>query len=154
MGKRGSSSVPRWGTDAASARSAARSSMSPCALEERSAHGGGHVLSHELEPVRLDQVRLGQRDEPRLDSEQGADGQVLPRLRHHALVRRDHQHRQIDAADPGQHVPDEALVARHVDDLDRQPRLLEEREPEIDRDAASLLLGKTVGVRPRQGLDQ
>src|SRR5262247_3231523 len=80
---------------------------------------------------------------------------MLARLRHHTLVGRDDQHRQVDPADAGQHVLDEALVPRDVDDLDREPtRLLEERESEIDRDAAGLLFGKTVGVGAGQRLDQ
>jgi hypothetical protein len=57
-----------------------------------------------------------------------ADGQVLARLGHDALVGGNHQHGEIDAAHPGQHVLDEALVARHVDDLDGEVRLLDERE--------------------------
>ena len=80
---------------------------------------------------------------------------MFPRLGHHAFVRRDHQHRQIDPADAGQHVLDEALVARDVDDLDREAtRLLEKRESEIDRDAASLFLGKTIGIGAGQRLHE
>ena len=53
----------------------------------------------------------------------------------------------VDAADPGEHVLDEALVPGHVDDPDLDPgRRLERREAEIDRDAALLLLGQTIGV--------
>ena len=115
----------------------------------------GHVLPNQLEPVGFDQIGLGQRDEPRLDLEERADREVLPRLRHHALVRRDHQHRQVDPTDAGQHVPDEALVARDVHDLDREPaRLLEKREPQIDRDAAGLLFGEPIGIGPGQCLHQ
>src|SRR5207244_3449626 len=40
-------------------------------------------------------------------------------------------------------------------DLDREAiRLLEEREAQVDGDAARLLLGQAVGVGPRQRLDQ
>ena len=85
----------------------------------------------------------------------GADREVLARLGHHAFVGRDHQHRQIDAADAGQHVLDEALVAGNVDDLDGEAvRLLEEREAEVDRDAARLLLGQAVGVDAGQRLHE
>ena len=113
-----------------------------------------HVFSNQLEPVGLDQIGLGQRDQSGFDPQQRADRQVLARLRHHALVGRDDQHRQVDSADAGQHVPDEALVARHVDDLDREARLLEKREAEIDRDAPSLLLGEAIRIGPGEGLHQ
>ena len=99
------------------------------ALEKRGADGSGHVLPDQLEPVGLDQIGLGQRDEPGPDVQQGADREVFTRLRHHTFIRRDHQHREIDAANTGQHVLDEALVTGDVDDLDGEPaHLLEERE--------------------------
>ncbi len=53
-----------------------------------------------------------------LDAEQIEDGQVLAGLGHHAFVGGDDQQGQVDAADAGQHVLDEALVAGHVDDAD------------------------------------
>ncbi len=79
---------------------------------------------------------------------------MLARLRHHPFVGRDDQHRQVDSTDAGQHVPDETLVARYVDDLDREARLLEKREAEIDRDASSFFLGEAVRIGPGQGLHQ
>ncbi len=42
------------------------------------------------------------------------DIQVLYRLRHEALVRRDDKHRKVDAARAGEHGFDEFLVTRHV----------------------------------------
>ena len=56
---------------------------------------------------------------PRRDAEQVEDRQVLARLRHDALVGGDDQQREVDAAGAGEHVLDEALVARHVDDARR-----------------------------------
>ena len=87
--------------------------------------------------------------------QQRADGEVLARLRHHALVGGDHQQGEVDAADARQHVLDEALVAGHVHDLDREPvGLLQEGEAEVDRDAARLLLGQPVGVGAGERLDE
>ena len=80
---------------------------------------------------------------------------MLPRLRHHALVGRDDEQHQVDAADARQHVLDEALVAGHVDDPDGQAAgLLEEREAQVDGDAARLLLRQPVGVDAGQRLDE
>ena len=44
--------------------------------------------------------------------------QVLAGLRHHAVVGGDHQQREVDAGDAGEHVAHEALVAGHVDEAD------------------------------------
>ena len=76
---------------------------------------------------------------------------MLARLRHHALIGGDHEQHQVDSAHPAQHVLDESLVAGHVDDPHRDARGRHERsEPEIDRDAALLLLGQSIGVDARQ----
>src|SRR5262245_16706812 len=76
-------------------------------------------------------------------------------LRHDAFVGGDDEHGEVDAPDARQHVLDEALVTRDVDDLDRESvRLFEKRKAEIDRDAASLLFGQTVGVDTGQGFDE
>ena len=66
-----------------------------------------------------------------LDAEQIDNCEVLTRLRHHPFVGRDNQQGEIDAAHAGEHVLDEAFVARHVDDADlfaageREPRKAE-----------------------------
>ncbi len=50
---------------------------------------------------------------------------------------------------------DELLVAGDVDDPERvAARQVEPREPELDRDAALLLLAETVGVDAGQRLDE
>src|SRR6266478_5063272 len=80
---------------------------------------------------------------------------MLTSLGHHALVGRDDEEREIDAAHPRQHVLDEALVARHVHDLDGEAaRLLEEGEAEVNRYASRFLFGQTIGIRPGQRLDE
>ena len=66
----------------------------------------------------------------------------------------DEEH-QVDAADAGQHVLDEALVAGHVDEAEAEAgRELQVREAEIDGDAAALLLFEAVGVDAGEGFDE
>ena len=83
------------------------------------------------------------------------DGQVLGGLRHGAFVGGDDEQRGVDAADTGQHVLDEALVAGDVDDADvcpagqRQPG-----EAEIDRHRPRFFLGQAIGVDAGEGLDE
>ena len=125
------------------------------AAEEGGREQAPHVVAHQLDPVGVGQIGLGQGHQPRLDAQERADGQMLARLGHHALVGRDHEHDEVDAAHSGQHVLDEALVAGHVHDLDGgTTRLLEEGEAEVDGDPARFLLGQAVGVGAGQRLDE
>ena len=113
------------------------------------------VVLDQLDPVGLDEIRLGEGDHARLDAQELTDGEVLARLGHHALVGRDDEEREIDAAHPRQHVLDEPLVARYVHDLDGEAvRLFEEGEAEVDRYASRLLLGQPVGIGAGQRLDE
>ena len=71
---------------------------------------------HQAEDVGIHQVRLGERDDAARDAEQAADVEMLARLRLDRFVGGDHEQHQVDAADAGQHVLDEALVPGHVDE--------------------------------------
>ncbi len=80
---------------------------------------------------------------------------MLVRLQACALAGVDHEQEEIDARRPRDHRADEPLVAGDVDQ--RQPAAvseLERRVPEVDRDAAPLLLRQPVRVLPRQGPDE
>ena len=57
----------------------------------------------------------------------------------------DQQHR-VDAADAGQHVLHEPLVAGHVDEGDVEAADLGVREPEVDGDPARLLFLQAIGI--------
>ena len=80
---------------------------------------------------------------------------MLPGLRHHPLVGRDHQNHQVDSAHARQHVAHEALVARHVDQS--HGRRVADRQlgkAQVDRDPAQALLFQPIGVDSGQGADQ
>ena len=113
------------------------------------------LLQHELERVRIGRVRLRHRHDAVLDPEQPEDRQVLVRLRPGALGCVDHEQEEVDARRAGDHVADEALVARDVDHGQTPPvRELERRVAEVDRDPALLLLGQPVGVLSGQRPDE
>ena len=103
----------------------------------------------------IDGVGLRDRDHPGVHAEQVEDGAVLLALGHPGFVGGDHEQRDLDGADAGEHVLDEAHVTGDVDEADlgtgRQRR---EREPEVDGEAARLLLGEPVGVGAGQRPDQ
>lgn len=87
--------------------------------------------------------------------EQVENGQVLDRLGHRPVVRRDHEERRVDAGNAAEHVVDEALVAGHIDEADGAGRVVGEvGEAKIDGEPAALLVGQTIGVDARQGLHQ
>ena len=76
--------------------------------------GGAYVFTHQLQPLVVDEVALGERDDAAGDAKQVQDVQVLARLRHHPLVGSDDEEGHVDAPRAGQHVADEALVPGHV----------------------------------------
>ena len=115
----------------------------------------GHLGSGALEPRRVDEVALGERDHRAVRAEDVDDLEVFLGLRLPTLVRRDHEQHQADRSDAGEHRADEPLVPRHVDEPElasrgeRAPRV-----PELDRQAPALLLVETIGVHPGQTHDQ
>ncbi|MNC84609.1 hypothetical protein D3C83_01670 [compost metagenome] len=116
---------------------------------------GRDFRAHGFDALGGDAVGLGDHGDAAGDAEELEYVQVLDRLRHHAVVGRDHQQGEVDAAHAGQHVADEALVSRHVHEADHRAAF--ERpvgEAEIDGDAARLLLRQAVGVDAGQRLHQ
>ena len=71
------------------------------------------------------------------------------------IVGRDHQQHTVHAQYPGEHIGQEPLVPRHIDEPDgdavRQHRM---REAKVDGHAAPLLLGEAVGVDAGQGAQE
>ena len=114
-----------------------------------------NLVAHEVRPLLVDGVRLGQHDDPALHLQQVEDGEVLPRLRHHGLVRRDNQHGKVNPAHAREHVLDEALVARHVDDADLAAAGQgEPGKSQLNSHLPVLLLLEPVRVDARERLDQ
>ena len=121
--------------------------------------GLGHelprLLERELERLRVDRVRLRDRDHARPDPEQAQDREVLERLRPRALGGVDHEQEEVDPGRARDHRPDEPLVARHVDHGEPSAvRQFERGVTEVDRDPARLLLRQPVGVLAGQRPDE
>ena len=90
-----------------------------------------------------------------LDPEQREDREVLVRLRPRALGGVDDEEEEVDPRCAGDHVPDEALVPRDVDQREAAAvREVERRVAEVDRDPALALLGQPVRVLPGQRPDE
>ena len=124
------------------------------AFQEGPRDQGPHVVLDQVQPGRLGQVALGQDHQAPGQAQEAEDLQVLARLRHHRVVGRDDQHRQVEPRGPRQHVADEPLVPRHVDQRQVGLAQLQGGEAQVDRDPPLLLGRQPVGVDPRQGADQ
>ena len=74
------------------------------------------LLGRQLADVVIRDVDLRQRHDAAVDPQQITDGDVLARLRHHALVGGDHQENQVDARGARDHGANQPLVARYIDD--------------------------------------
>ena len=107
----------------------------------------GDVHVGQLEQLGVDQIRLGEHDDARLDAEQFENPEVLLRLRLPPLGGGHDEHTGRDTTDPGEHVAEELHVTGHVDEAEfltgRQRRVC---EAEIDGEPAALLLRQTVRV--------
>ena len=124
-------------------------------LQEGAHQGVPDFLLHQVQPVFLHQINLGEDHQPLLDLEEFADLQVLPGLGHNAFVRGNDQGHQIHARGPGHHVAHEALVPGDVHD----PQELavgqgEGGKAQLNGDAPELLLLEAVRVGPGQGFDE
>ena len=124
-------------------------------FERRSRQHLADIALDKREPVVIDEIALRERDDAVPHVEQIEDGEVLSRLRHHTVVGGDDEQRDIDTAGAGEHVLDEALVSRNVDDADASAaRQRQPCEPQIDRHAARFFFAQPIRVDPRQRLDE
>ena len=115
----------------------------------------GNVLLHHVDPVRIRHVALGDDHHAVPDAQKLQNAQMLHRLRHEALVGGHHQHGQIDAASPRQHIADELFVAGDIHDARlRAVVKIQMGKAQLDGDAPLFFLQQTVGVDAGQSLDQ
>ena len=126
-----------------------------CFFEKGAGNLFADFLFDDIDPLFLGQVAFGQHQDSATDIQQLQDLQMLPGLRHDPFVDIHHQQHQIDAADAGQHVVDEALMSGHIDDSSHLAVGEPERgEAQVDGDAALLFFFEAVGFLPGQGADE
>ena len=114
-----------------------------------------HARHDGLQRLGVDEVRLGDDDDRGRDAEEVEDVEVLLRLRLPALVGRHHEDGGVDGADACQHVADEPLVTRDVDDPHLPARRqLQPGEAQVNGETPTLLLLEAVRVDAGQRLDE
>ena len=143
------------GSSATSRSNADRRASSPAPVRADTATAGTAGEGRAAQPVAgLGQGGPGVGQVAARDDEQAArqpegihGGEMLRRLRTPPLVRGDDEQDRRRRTEPGEHVADEALVAGDVDEGQvlargqRRPRVAE-----VDRQAATVLLGPAVGL--------
>ena len=122
-------------------------------------HGPGQTFAHlvlgESERLGVDQIAFRERHDTASYAEDVQDLQVLLGLRLPSLVCGHDEEHQPNGADAGEHVCDEPLVARHIDEPNlatgrqRAPRV-----SQIDRQPAPFLFRPAVGIDTGQTNDQ
>ena len=66
-------------------------------FQKRALDEGGHIFPDQFKEFGVGRVRFGDGHKPVPDAEQGADFEMLARLGHHPLVRRNDEHDEIDS---------------------------------------------------------
>ena len=123
-------------------------------LEKRPADQRPDFFLDQVEPGRVGQVALGQHDDPARQPEQAEDLEVFTRLGHDGVIGRDDEHGQVEPRRTGQHVADEPLVARHVDEREVIATQIERREAQVDGDSALFFGRQSVGIDAGQCANQ
>ena len=73
---------------------------------------------HCRDPLRTDDIRLGQRDGAAIKPEKADDFEMLTRLRHDPVIGSDDEEDAVETVRAGKHRVDEALMSRHIDETD------------------------------------
>ncbi len=123
--------------------------------ERRAGEPVRDVEPRQLGRVVVDESDLRERHDTVTDAEQLEDPEVLLGLRLPSLGGGHDEEAGVHCADAGEHVGQEPDVPGHVDEADALARRQGRRsEPEVDRQAAPLLLVPAVGVGAGEGLDE
>ena len=113
------------------------------------------LLTDKVKEIGLNEIRFRHDDDSSVNTQEVKNIQVFPRLRHDALISRNDEESKVDAANAGEHVLDETLVAWNIHNADlltggqAQPR-----KTEIDGHAALLFLTEAVRIDAGQCVDE
>ena len=114
----------------------------------------GDFVQQQGDEFGIDEIDLGERDDPRGEPQQLHDVEMLAGLGHDAIVGGDDQQGEIEAGGPGDHVAHEAFVSGDIDEAELQRPGVEVGEAQVDGDAPGLLFREAIGGDAGEGLDQ
>ena len=116
---------------------------------------GRHVFSDLGRPRLAGDIDLRHDRDPVADRERIQQFEVFECLGPDPVVGRDDEECGIDLAGPDEHVADERVMSRHVDEVDRGPVLeVEVGIADVDRHPPPPLLGQAIGIDPGQRSEQ
>ena len=99
------------------------------------------------EPLGRHEVTFTERDRAAPNTKQFDDREVFARLRHHAIIGRNDQQREVDAGCAREHGVHQPLVPRHIDKSDDVAGWARQiGKSEFDGDAALLLFLEAIGI--------
>jgi hypothetical protein len=75
-----------------------------------------NVGPHQREPLCIDKVGLGERDNDTGNLQQLEDQEMFSGLGHDAFIGSNHEQAEIDPGRPDKHAPNKVFVAGNVDD--------------------------------------
>ncbi len=113
-----------------------------------------HRIAHALQSIAVHAVRFGNGGNTAFYAEQPQKREVLQRLRHRTVVSGNHQQCMLMCRNACDHVVNEAVVARHVDEADPPAGDVGVGKTEIDGESAASFLGERVCIHARQSLDE
>ena len=126
-----------------------------CACKRRICKKGAQFFACKLDPFFVYKVAFGKGYYAVAHIEQLKDGQMLFRLRHHAIVGCNAQKGDVHARCAGNHLADEFFVSGNIYESNAcAPGQFELRKAQFDGDAAFLFFFQSVGVNTRHCLDQ
>ncbi len=108
------------------------------------------ILFDQVDPRGVDEIALGHDDHSSGKAEQPEDFEVFPSLGHDRVISGDDEHGEVKARCACEHVPDESLVTRYVDQCQAEAAQLQGREAQIDGDPPLFLGRQAVGVDTRE----
>ena len=86
-----------------------------CLGEKSACDQFSDLFLHQIHPVGIRQITLGQRDNASLEVEQPQNFEMFARLRLDRVVGGNDQQRQVHTRRTGQHVSHKAFMSRHID---------------------------------------
>ena len=106
-----------------------------------------HRGRHRRRAIGAHSIDLGEGYRAAFETQELQDVQMLAGLGHHTVVGGDHQQPEVDGGDAGEHVADEPLVPRHVDEAERASGSeVPVGESEIYAETARLLFRQAIRV--------
>ncbi len=114
--------------------------------QERTIDQLANLRFHQIDPVRVREVALRQRNNSGGQVEKPEHIHVFSRLWLHRIVGGNDQHRQVHSGGTSQHLANEFLMPGYIDDAQSVFAQIKLGKAQFDCDAAAFFFGKSIGI--------